>query len=53
MNASGEDNQATPTPDPDEQGRSTSDNDVRKTDDNEVEANDPDVAGDDASTAPS
>ncbi|WP_141562217.1 hypothetical protein [Pseudomonas sp. ICMP 561] len=34
-------------------GRSTSDNDVREADINEVEPDDPDVAGDDASDSPS
>jgi hypothetical protein len=53
MNASTENSQNTPAPDPDEKGRSTSDNDVRKTEDNEMEVDDPDVAGDDASHVPS
>lgn len=53
MNASTETSQNTPVPDPDEKGRSTSDNDVRTTDDNEVESDDPDVAGEDASQKPS
>lgn len=43
-----------PNPNPSESdGRSTSDNDVREADINEVEPNDPDVAGDDASDTPS
>jgi hypothetical protein len=42
-----------PNPNPSESdGRSTSDNDVRKADINEVEPDDPDVAGDDASDTP-
>lgn len=48
------DSQADQTPGPsDSDGRSTSDNDVRKADINEVEPDDPDVAGDDASDTPS
>ncbi|MCD5991436.1 MULTISPECIES: hypothetical protein [Pseudomonas] len=43
-----------PNPNPSESdGRSTSDNDVREADINEVEPDDPDVAGDDASDSPS
>ncbi|MCQ3001218.1 hypothetical protein NLO98_15795 [Pseudomonas syringae] len=43
-----------PNPNPSElDGRSTSDNDVREADINEVEPDDPDVAGDDASDSPS
>lgn len=43
-----------PNPNPSElDGRSTSDNDVRKADINEVEPDDPDVAGDDGSAKPS
>lgn len=43
-----------PNPNPSESdGRSTSDNDVREAEINEVEPDDPDVAGDDASDTPS
>lgn len=52
------DSQAAQTPGPnpapsESDGRSTSDNDVREADINEVEPDDPDVAGDDASDTPS
>jgi hypothetical protein len=43
-----------PNPNPSESdGTSSSDNDVRETDINEVEPDDPDVAGDDGSPEPS
>jgi hypothetical protein len=58
MSTSPVDSQAAQSPGPhpspsESDGRSTSDNDVREADINEVEPDDPDVAGDDASQKPS